>query len=153
MASHGLSQIRTLSHTAFHNLSCDQINQMCHKSLTSCYNLEKIRANSKSTTVLINEHGQTLTDLTEIMNEQFKFYQTLYRSDPDIKFILENHSNCKLSSSQVTDLAIPFIFKDYTEAAKLLAIGKSPGPDGLPVEVYQCFWSEIGDILYKVRGL
>ena len=45
-ASHGLSQIRTLSHTASHNLSCDQ---MCHKSLLTV-------ENANSSTISIFQH-------------------------------------------------------------------------------------------------
>ena len=30
-----------------------------------------------------------------------------------------------------------------------LARGKTPGLDGLPVEIYQCFWTEIKDIFFK----
>ena len=110
---------------------------------------KKIRSNAKVCKVLLTSNGREVTDQQEIIQEQVDYYTDLYKSDPAIEFKLENTANVQLSSQQYEDLNRPLTFQELTYAMQSMAKDKSPGPDGLPVEVYETFWKQVGPILYE----
>ena len=50
------------------------------KPSTFFLSLEKSKAKNKYISKLVNDQGHTITDQTEILNEQCQFYKTLYTS-------------------------------------------------------------------------
>ena len=106
-------------------------------------NLEKIRASNKTCSFLFRDNAPPATSMPDVLHEQHKFYSKLYQSDPNILFEVENTSNIKLSEDIASNLNVPLTVKELTDAVMKLAKEKSPGPDGLPAEIYQAFWNEL----------
>ena len=44
---------------------------------------------------------------------------------------------------------LPITFEEVKTAVSSMANDKTPGPDGIPVEFYKMFWSDIGHTVYK----
>lgn len=85
--------------------------------------------------------GLLLTDPSEISEAFMSFYSKLYKSEsPEdnsemLNFFL-NQDIPELSSENSKDLEAPLELAEVTEAIKLMQSGKSPGPDGYPVEFF-----------------
>ena len=55
------------------------------------FNLEKNRSKEKSCLQLVNEEGQIITNVHKILEEQRKFYQTLYKCNTEVEFNLQKY--------------------------------------------------------------
>ena len=63
------------------------------------FNMEKRRYSAKTCTKLILENTEELvTNPQQIIREQYKFYQELYRADTNIQIKVDNKSDIKLTS-------------------------------------------------------
>ena len=107
------------------------------------YNLEKARYNSKSSSKIIRENGETVTGKTNILNEQFEYYQKLYSKDENVKFNIRNETNVYLSTDNIEICGVPFTKTDVANAVKEQKNGKTPGDDGLPAEFYKVYWQKL----------
>lgn len=113
------------------------------------FSLEKANALKKRMTTLKLENGQTITDQDQIMNEQIEFYSKLYNRDPKVKFNMKLPDNVtKLSEDLKTELDLPLTKQELTNAVASMSNDKSPGIDGLPIEVYKILWPKIADTFY-----
>ena len=119
------------------------------KSSKYFFNLEARKSAAKTSKVIIKDTNQVLTTLPEIIHEQCTFYTDLYKSDPSVDFNLTNTTNVTLSDEQHELLDQPFTQEEIRRAVFSLAKNKSPGLDGLPVEVYQALWHVIGPVYYE----
>ena len=113
-------------------------------------NLEKQRAESKIIHKL-NIRGNTTTDQTEILNEQKRFYQSLYQKRDRIEtaYPFYDHQIPQLTERE-KGLCEGFMSeKECAEAVKEMKNGKTPGTDGLTVEFYKIFWFDIKELMLK----
>uniref|UniRef100_A0A3Q3GBT7 Reverse transcriptase domain-containing protein n=1 Tax=Kryptolebias marmoratus TaxID=37003 RepID=A0A3Q3GBT7_KRYMA len=89
-----------------------------------------------------------ITDPSEI-NENFReFYKTLYESEysgnEESQTTFLNQLKFKtLLEEEKTTLDRPLTIKDLSEAIDSMNSGKTPGPDGLPIEFYKAFKNKL----------
>lgn len=102
-----------------------------------------VHQNSSSQAVLRikTPTGTVLLDNHSIRNGFQQFYADLYQSQisytkQELVDYLNSISFPALSLEDRTSLDAPFTLSELTDALKNMARGKSPGPDGIPLEVY-----------------
>ena len=110
--------------------------------------LERARSAAKLCSVIIRDDGTEALNNDDILQEQVNFYRQLYHADESVKFDLKNETGSGITLEQEQTFNMPFTYEEITMAVSMLRNGKAPGKDGLTAEVYKCFWSEIGPILY-----
>ena len=118
-------------------------------------NLEN-RAWQRKTISRITDHEGNLTsDPDKILSEIHKFYSKLY-SNPDRQYMTNENVNqdlfndldiLKLSDDEKNILEKPLSKREIFDVMKSMNMNKTPGFDGLPIEFYITFWSDIGDML------
>ena len=113
------------------------------------FNLERTRYNAKCTSSLINNEGQEIDNLGEIIKEQELFYTNLYKSDYSVNFTIRNNTNRVLSDEDSRNLSDNISIEELKSAVFDMKKQRAPGPDGLPVEFYQAFWNEIKEPLFQ----
>ena len=62
---------------------------------------------------------------------------------------MENLATYKVNEEHTASLETPFTYEEYTTAVKELKNGSCPGNDGLPIEVYKCFWKYLHEDYIK----
>ncbi len=90
-----------------------------------------------------------MTDPKDINIAFHSFYSNLYTSsadgDPDcFASFLSNLNLPRLSDSDSEYLAEPITLQELESAIRSMNKGKSPGIDGIPIELYTTFWSDLG---------
>ena len=122
------------------------------KSTKYFFDLEKNNALKKHIRKLVLSNGTTTTDPQSILNEQMSFYKDLLSSKLE-KDTFEDSKYFK-SKSIPELLPIQRILCEglitFDECKKLLPTfkrNKSPGNDGLTIEFYEYFWSDIDGLL------
>lgn len=123
------------------------------KSTKYFLNLEKSRQARKSVTSL-NVNGKLICDNYKILDEEVKFYQTLYKSNDgninDINNYLDATTFCStLTDDEANICEGKFDLNELSEALKHMKPNKSPGLDGLTAEFYKHFWPLLGRILLR----
>lgn len=90
------------------------------------------------------------------INHEFKlFYLQLYSSEAtftknDLVSFFDGLNLPKLSEQQRNLLDSPFNINELYEAIKCMNHGKSPGLDGIPLELYLKFWDDLGPSILKM---
>ena len=98
-------------------------------------------------------NGEITTDPARILQEQEKFYRSLYTSKGSInrEYITESDIIFpKISEEDFELLEADITSEEIGIALKALALGKSPGTDGLPADFYKFFYKKIKETLYQV---
>ena len=113
------------------------------------YSLEKSRYNAKTCFKVLSEQGKELTNPKDILEEQRKFYQELYREDQEVKFTWTNHHSVKVPEDIREDQNQQITIEELAKAAKEMNNNKTPGEDGIPVDFYKVFWKQLSPILYE----
>lgn len=116
--------------------------------------LEKQRANSNLMTHVKNDNGVIINSQMDVLNEQVKFYSTLYQKT-DNAIEIED-----MMSSYLQGEAFPKLDKDEADsceglmneeetsvALSSMKNGSSPGNDGLSVEFYKFFWGRVKTVV------
>jgi hypothetical protein len=117
-------------------------------------NLEKHNQSIKNIKCLLGDDGAVITGPVEILNEQIRFYTTLYTETdterhlrPEIGDFLDtgnlpriNEASQRLCDEQIT-------LAECGQSLKLLSNSKAPGTDGLTSEFYKFFWPDIKELL------
>ena len=102
-------------------------------------NRKKVRSRKHTMTGVYLEDDQLTCNQLEILKKQAKFYKKLFKSNKDIKFVLQNDTNIRIMDIDKAlleeDLTLDKIFK----AMKSMSSQISPGCDGLTVELFKCF--------------
>ena len=111
--------------------------------------LERARANAKSCHLLIREDNSVAETNEDIIAKQAKFYKELYSSDRTVKFTISDINNPVVPKELTKRHNTPFTLLDIKKAMCGLKRGRTPGPDDLPMEVYEVFWDELGEILFN----
>ena len=119
-------------------------------------NLEKAKQ-KKCQIKALNIHGKRISNPAEILKAQKDFYYKLFSVDN-----LEHQKSVSDCMNYINAYSIPCISKtskeicdaditmqEIEDAVKGLANNKAPGPDGLPGEFYQVFWTDISDLVTK----
>ena len=97
--------------------------------------------------------GIISTDPFQIMDAQKSFYSKLYerqqinQNSAEAKRFLGNPSIGKLSEEQRTSCEGKFTIKECEKSLGSFQTGKTPGNDGIPIELDKTFWSLIGDFM------
>ena len=117
-------------------------------------NLENSNNKKNCITKLIRANGEEATAPSTIMNEIYSFYSEHCNEKTGIQI---DYSTCPFlenaSSSPKLTVSMPDMCEGqltYSECFKVLSTldnNKTPWNDGLTIEFYQFFWSEIGTLL------
>ena len=108
--------------------------------------LEKARYNYKTCYKLINDLGQEITNPYQILEVQKQFYQELYSVDKDVEFNLNNTYNIYVPENIRKLQEVKLSEQDIQVAVKRMNNNKTPGQDGIPVDFYKVFWSQIKEV-------
>ena len=82
--------------------------------------------------------------------EVFKFYSTLYSSSPPTTNTIKTFISSSGPAQPPIDVFYSITVQEVAEAIKSSPRNKSPGPDGIPFEVYRLFSSSITPVLTKL---
>ena len=116
------------------------------------FNLDK-RNRSNNYITKLKAENRALVTPTEILNEEYKYYQNLYTStctDPNDTCFDEFFESLTLPklTSQLAGTCDGFLTKEECHASlKEFSRGKSPGTDSLTAEFYLKFWKLLGQEL------
>jgi len=106
--------------------------------------LAKKRHTQNTILGLRDMEGERVTNTQEILTIAHQFYSDLYTAVPtcmDSRELLLNQLTRKLTDEQAASLEGPISSKEVIKAIDATPTSKSPGPDGLPNEL----WKEIKD--------
>ena len=131
------------------------------KSTKYFYGLEKKRGKEKSWDKILDEHGNILTGNSDIQARQVRFYKDLYTSQNPNNQYLNNLIEQDMTffhdpiDKQLSEESKQMLDQDITKeeiakALKKMPNNKSPGQDGIPVELYKIYWYLFGDDLLDV---
>ena len=95
------------------------------------YNIERHRSSAKICTSVFDEDGNIVRGQENVMELQRRFYETLYKSDPDVLFQMPNSVVNKIPENNVAASEEDFDLKEIAHAVKNLRNGSCPGSDGL----------------------
>ena len=109
--------------------------------------LEKTNGRNKVMHSLINDEGIEINKSKDILLEQSKFYQKLYSSNKKVSFRFERPVDLKLTDQMKKDLEGELTVQELGEALKSTENNKSPGPDGIPADLYKVFFGKLKHIL------
>ncbi|CAM2100050.1 unnamed protein product [Caretta caretta] len=104
--------------------------------------LEKRRGAKKHVTCLLAGDGTPLTDPEEMRGRARAFYTSLFFLDPtDAEAHRVLWTELPMVSAGDQDrLELPLSLAELSEALRRMPTNKSPGMDGLTVELYRVFW-------------
>ena len=110
--------------------------------------LEKSKQTYKNLVKLTTDDGRTVTEKSEILKEQVKFYSNLYTSKINNTIQMKQYFDTSLISNMLSHKEKDSCENEITEeeckgALFSMKLNKTPGSDGLSVEFYQLFWSHI----------
>ena len=117
------------------------------KNTSFFLSLEKRNSENKNISQL-QINNTIITEREEIMEEQLKFYKSLY-TDSQLVNIQDNddiflHNEIPtLSDEEQAACEGAVTLDECLNALKLMANNKSPGSDGFPCEFYKFFWIDI----------
>ena len=114
------------------------------------YALEKARYNAKTCYKIIDDQEQELTETSQILQFQRTFYQQLYSLDQHVKFTMVNESLVRVPEEVQQEQGKQITLLDLEKAVKLMNNNKTPGSDGLPVDFYKVFWTQIKHVFYDM---
>ena len=114
------------------------------------FNLEKRNHMQKTMYQTRKDNGELITDPKLILDEQIRFYNKLYRYDPDTSFQVHNNFNTGISDEEKNEADNPITTSEINQAILDLNTQKTPGCDGLPVEFYRVFAAEIITLLHQM---
>ena len=114
------------------------------------FRLEKQKYNNKTMYVLIREDGSISKNQKEILKMHSEFCKKLYTADLDIQFTFVNKYGIKLTNGEGDELDRPLTLEELSMAVKGMQKSKTPGCDGLPMEILVRLWHKIGELLLNV---
>ena len=112
-------------------------------------NLEKRNYESKIIHKL-NINDTIITDPKDILNEQMKFYESLYekRNLPGTQYDFFPDDFNQILTEEEKKVCEGLITEDECKTAlQTMKNNKSPGSDGITTEFYKLFWNDIGKYL------
>ena len=118
------------------------------------FQMEKQNYNRKVINIL-RKDDRIITEGNQILETLRDFYQELYMSKSDMNAInaqgyLDGIELPTLSVDEKAVLDEPIGYEEIFEVIKSLKNGKTPGTDGLPIELYKHFIHKLSPILLKL---
>lgn len=111
------------------------------------FSLEKANATKKQINALQTNRGKVVTAQKDIIKEQVEFYQKLYASDNTVQFSLNLPEDAdRLSNEDKEFMDRPLTYNEISSAVLAMPNNKTPGEDGLPIEIFKILWGKIGII-------
>ena len=107
------------------------------------FSLEKARYNAKTCYKIIKEDGTELNQPSQIIDEQRQFYRKLYQEDNHVNFTWKNTFGIQVPDNIREQQDTQITMSDLEAAIKTMNNNKTPGMDGIPVDFYKIFWSDI----------
>ena len=126
-------------------------NYYLHTEMNSKYffNLEKRNSKGKAMTkIKVNE--EIITNPKRILEEQQKFYQSLYTTDKEVIFNIDFEPENKISDEQRSQIEEPLRIEELSEALKSMKPNKTPGPCGITADFYKVNWLRMKSLLLEV---
>jgi len=107
------------------------------------WRIKKIQTD-RAINLLTLENGEKIVDPLEINNIFKLYYENLYKSEFGNNLegqnnFLDNLQFLKLLEGTRSTLERKLSIEELSEALQGMSIGKAPGPDGLPIEIYKTF--------------
>ena len=102
----------------------------------------------KIITKIINSEGTMLTNFSDVQKYAVKFYKTLYSSSEinnEKQAFFLSFLNNELTEEDRNILSAPLSKNELYKIARNMALNKTPGVDGFPVEFYIENWDVISD--------
>ena len=117
-------------------------------------NLEKHRSQNKTISQLKLANGDILTESSDILNEQYRFYNELYslhieneKHTAEAEDIFLKNNVPQLTDEDIKHCEGAITYSECTRALKDMKNNKTPGSDGFSVEFYKFFWKDISEHL------
>ena len=123
------------------------------KSTKYFYNLEKKRQADQTIRVLTKDNLDTVTNITDILQETRQFYKKLYAAEPiDLEAQQEilDIPSPRLSPTDQQSCEGLITLAELTSAIDNIEPNKSPGIDGLTANFYKHFWDILAPELTAV---
>lgn len=114
---------------------------------------KKVHGNVSSVSEVYDSQQNVMKSKTDILNVIGDFYSSLYSektSNPDLCELFFSKIPNTLEEGSKTFLGRPLSLSELGEAIKSCKKNKTPGGDGLPVELYLALWEVIGHDLLEV---
>ena len=115
------------------------------------YNLEKRNQRKKHITSLVNNVGDKITNLNNILEEEEHFFKEVYTSrdmDPNCPTFNEFFETENVLSEEIAKTCEGVMSIHECEIAlKTMENNKTPGTDGLTPEFYHYFWNLLGSFM------
>ena len=101
---------------------------------------------------LINDKGDTITDIKEVLADERSFYKTLYSknhtaydniNEINNVFFPDDPEITKLSEEDMLNCEGIISKDECVSAIRTFKNGKSPGTGGLPAAFYKIFWNDV----------
>ena len=132
--------------------SKSQFYEQNEKSSKYFLNLEKKRGEYNLVKKLSKNNAE-ITDHNDILKELHSFYSTLFdrkinKSRAQCLTFLSSLNIPLISDQHKDDCERELTVEDLKNSLFAMSSGKSPGNDGLTVEFYKFFWSDIKDLFY-----
>ena len=81
---------------------------------------------------------------------QHKFYKELYSEDKDVEFTMTNNFGIIVPQSIREQQNCQITMQDLACAVREMSNRKTPGEDGIPVDLYKVFWAKLKDPFYDM---
>ena len=123
------------------------------KSTKYFHNLEKRNAKEKVWERILDKENAIQYGTQNIMKCQVEFYNSLYTSQDTCQEKQDKFLACldkEISEDNRIMLDQDITIDEANKAVNLMKCNKSPGPDGIIVEFYKCFWNIIGGDLLQI---
>ena len=114
------------------------------------YALEKTKYNAKTCFKIINEEQEEIEDPQEILEVQRKFYEDLYSKDENVEFTMNNTTGITVPEPIQKNQDVQITTQELETAIKKMNNCKTPGEDGLPIEIYKVFWNQLKEPFYNM---
>ena len=153
-----IDRLKTRQDTHLTRIACGAMIRSRHKWYTegesgSSYfmNLEKVKSSNKTIKSLILDDNTVLQNHKKILLAQFDFYKKLYSKNTEVYFEYTNKNNesAKVKDSDKELLDKPITEEEISNSIYSMSNNKTPGVDGLPIEIYKMFYGKIKHILYN----
>lgn len=114
------------------------------------FSLEKANAIKKQMHALKKNDGTVVTSQQGILQEQVRFYQELYTSNKEVNFALQDYNlDSILTEHQKAELEKEISLDELSTAVQTMPNNKTPGCDGLPIEIYKVLWPKIKEVYFE----
>ena len=130
------------------------LNSQWEKPSSFFLNLEKKNFLNKSIPELIDETGNTQTNMNKIMEMQYLYYKDLFTTKPTIPILNSKYDYLttnlpKLPEQQRDLLDLDITIEELELVIKQAKLNKAPGPDGYSNKFFKTFCTELLNWIFR----